>query len=175
MIALLLVLASSPLDPLWVLVDEERYDSAISGALQVAQNTSNPEKLRQSALSLALNAACSGRAQRCDEIARVAADWSPLWRPDSRAQPQLVQAVGRARLSRNSRHSRLSKGNLEARRWCAQESASELLLIANRAGISERRRQTGSCIDIAGIGDGYIVRRLVTDIKMSGEVEVLIK
>ena len=46
---------------------------------------------------------------------------------------------------------------MDAQRWCAQKSASELLLIANRAGISERRRQTGSCIDIAGIGDGYII------------------
>ncbi len=157
MIALLLVLASSPLDPLWVLVDEERYDSAISGALQIAQNTSNPEKLRQNALSLALNAACAGRAQRCDDIARIVDDWNPLWRPDSRAQPQLVQAIGRARLNRSGRHSRLPKGKLDAQRWCAQKSASELLLIANRAGISERRRQTGPCIDIAGIGDGYII------------------
>jgi hypothetical protein len=157
MIALLLVLASSsPLDPLWALVDEERYDSAIAGALQIARQPNNPETLRQNALNLALNAACAGPARRCDEVARLAADWNPLWRPDSRAQPALVQAVGRARLSRNSRHSRLTKGTLSGDRWCAPAATTELLLVADNAGISEHKRQSGVCIELAGVNRGYL-------------------
>ena len=157
MIALLLVLASGPLDPLWALVDEERYDMAIAGALRLAQDGNNPETLRQSALSLAVNAACAGSAKRCDEVAQIAADWNPLWRPDSRAKPRFVQAFGRARLTRNSRHSRLPKGTLNATHWCAPKPAHELLLIIEDAGISEHRRQTGTCISLAEANKGYLI------------------
>ncbi len=157
MIALLLVLASSPLDPLWALVDEERYEMAIAGALRLAQDSQNPETLRQKALSLAVNAACTGQANRCDEVAETAADWNPLWRPDSRAKPRFVQAFGRARLSRNSRHNGLPKGTLNATEWCAPSSAHELLLITEDAGISEQKRQIGACISLTGAKKGYLI------------------
>jgi hypothetical protein len=177
MIALLLVLASSsPLDPLWALVDEERYDSAISGALQIARQTGNTEKLRQNALNLALNAACAGQAQRCDEVARLAADWNPLWRPDSRAQPALVQAVGRARLSRSSRHSRRPKGTLSAARWCGPATTVELLLVADNAGISERKRETGVCVELAGANSGYLIAydRQLRPVAMLGSADAAV-
>ena len=59
MMALILVLASSPVDPLWSLVDEERYEEAVRGALSLAQRSTDNPKLRQDALILGLTAACS--------------------------------------------------------------------------------------------------------------------
>ncbi len=85
MMALILVLASSPVDPLWSLVDEERYEEAVRGALSLAQRSTDNPKLRQDALILGLTAACSGNSPRCLEMAKHIPDWAPLRRPDSRA------------------------------------------------------------------------------------------
>lgn len=157
MIAVLLVLASSPLDPLWSMVDEERYESAIEGALQIAAEPKRESALRQKALVLGLTAACSGRASRCDELAQKVTDWLPLWRPDSRAMPALVQAVGRARLTRSGRHSALPKGTLTSERWCGPSAASEVLLVHTQSGVQSQRRIADVCIALKDAKRGFLL------------------
>jgi hypothetical protein len=157
MIALFFVLASSPLDPLWVLVDEERYDAAIQGAVQVASKTENPEKLRQDALSLALSAACSGPARRCAELASRVADWAPTWRPDSRAMPRLVQAVGQARLTRQQRHASLAKGDIRKDRWCGPQGTHEILMITKQGGLKAQTRTPKPCVSLGTTQEAYLL------------------
>lgn len=157
MIALFLILASNPLEPLWVLVDEERYEAAIDGALTLAKDGQKTETMRHQALMLALNAACSGQAKRCDEIAVKLSDWAPLWRPDRRAQPAMVQAVGRARLARTSRHNRLPAGALNDKQWCAPQGAVEVLLIIGQDALKEEKRSRQRCIDVSGMAQAFLL------------------
>ena len=157
MIALLLVLASSPLDPLWSLVDEERYGEAIEGSLRLAYDQKAETELRQSALILGLTAACSGSALRCDELAQTTTDWMPLWRPDSRAQPKLVQAVGRARLTRADRHNSLPKGQLSQSQWCGPTTTTSILLVEQVRGVQAQYRVDTPCIRIDKIEQGSLL------------------
>ena len=157
MIALLLVLASSPLDPLWSLVDEERYEEAIEGSLRLAYDPQAATELRQNALILGLTAACSGNARRCDELAQTTTDWMPLWRPDSRAQPKLVQAVGRARLTRADRHNSLPKGQLSQSRWCGPSTTSAVLLVEQARGVQAQYRVDTPCIAIDKVEQGSLL------------------
>ena len=157
MIAFFFVLASSPLDPLWVLVDEERYDAAIQGAMRIAAQTENTEKLRQDALDLALNAACSGTAKRCTELAERVADWAPSWRPDSRAMPRLVQAVGQARLTRQQRHATLTKGNLHKERWCGPPGTHEILMVTQQGGLKAQTRTAEACVALGTAERAYLL------------------
>lgn len=157
MIALFLILASNPLEPLWVLVDEERYEAAIEGALTLAKDGQQTETMRHQALMLALNAACSGKAERCDELAIRLSDWAPLWRPDRRAQPAMVQAVGRARLGRTARHNRLPAGSLSDRLWCAPAGAVEVLRISGKDALKEEKRVSERCIDVSDIAQAFLL------------------
>lgn len=157
MIALFLILASNPLEPLWALVDEERYEAAIDGALTLAKDGRQTESMRHQALMLALNAACSDKAERCNEIAVKLSDWAPLWRPDRRAQPTMVQAVGRARLARTGRHNRLPSGSLDDKQWCAPNGAVEVLLISGQNALKEEKRERQPCIDVSGIAQAFLL------------------
>ncbi len=157
MIALLLVLASSPLDPLWSLVDEERYEEAIEGSLSLAYNANKTTELRQNALILGLTAACSGNASRCDELAQTTTDWMPLWRPDSRALPILIQAVGRARLTRTDRYNALPKGSLRQAQWCTPNTTASILLVETANGVQAQHRANASCIDLGFKEQGFLI------------------
>ncbi len=157
MIALLLVLASSPLDPLWSLVDEERYEEAIEGSLRLAYDKEKTNQLRHNALILGLTAACSGNASRCDELAQTMTDWVPLWRPDSRALPNLVQAVGRARLTRADRYNALPKGSLDQAQWCAMQTTASILLVETAHGVQAQHRANASCIDLGTKEQGFLI------------------
>ncbi len=157
MIALLLVLASSPLDPLWSLVDEERYQAAIEGALRIATDANATIELRQNALTLGLTAACSGNAERCDQVARTVSDWMPLWRPDSRALPSLVQAFGRARVTRAERYNSLPKGQLSQGQWCGPSATSSILLVETVRGVQAQDRVKESCIQLNKTEQGFLI------------------
>ena len=157
MIALLLVLASSPLDPLWSLVHEERYEAAIEGALHIATDANAAIELRQNALILGLTAACSGNAERCDEAARIVSDWMPLWRPDSRALPSLVQAFGRARLTRADRYNALSKGQLSQTQWCGPSTTANILLVETVRGVQAQHRVNKPCKELNKTEQGFLV------------------
>ena len=157
MIALLLIVASSPLDPLWSLVDEERYEVAIEGALRIANDANARVELRKNALILGLTAACSGKASQCDQLARILSDWMPLWRPDSRAQPKLVQAFGRARLTQADRYSKLPKGQLQQAQWCGPSTTANILLVETVRGVQAQHRVGSSCIDLGQSEQGFLV------------------
>ena len=157
MMALILVLASSPVDPLWSLVDEERYEEAVRGALSLAQRSTDNPKLRQDALILGLTAACSGNSPRCLEMAKVITDWAPLWRPDSRALPRLVQAVGQARLSQADRLRALPSGDLSADRWCAPSQSVAVVMVDTTQGVNGLRRVSERCVSLASAQQGYLI------------------
>ena len=157
MTALLLVLLVSPLDPLWSLVDEERYDDAIAGALHLARSPEQGESLRRGAMDLALNAACSGSAVRCGDVAQLVADWLPMWRPDSRAMPRLVEAVRSARLGQSGRLNRLPRVQRQNGQFCGPPETRELLLLSSNAGLSGQRRIAGACVALPTEGRAAVL------------------
>jgi hypothetical protein len=156
LLALLLATPAAALQPLWELIDQERYSEATAAASVLARNVDRPESLRRQALEIAFTAACIGRTGRCAAQAAQLVDWAPAWRPDSRMNPDLLQHLRSARLAQPERWSGLPRGHLAGPRWCASDDATELLIWLEGDTGATFSRVAKNCVVVAPGASGYI-------------------